>query len=215
MDEERKLEKVPYKSRLIEKDELPAVFTEDISHHFEKKEKELSKMRDKKRVRYDDGLSEEQWLKAMDDDNDTVEEAIKRKEERIAKKKRNKAIREGLLEEDIKDDEVGEEDDEDFEEAAQPRKRQRRARTPLPHIDNDDISGDSGNGGGAAIELDVDDDDNEPETDGFTSKCLSVIDEITALTDETDGHNLSDIFIKLPSRKLYPDYYLIIKTSFH
>ena len=87
MDEERKLEKVPYKSRLIEKDELPAVFTEDISHHFEKKEKELSKMRDKKRVRYDDGLSEEQWLKAMDDDNDTVEEAIKRKEERIAKRK--------------------------------------------------------------------------------------------------------------------------------
>ena len=133
MDEERKLEKVPYKSRLIEKDELPAVFTEDISHHFEKKEKELSKMRDKKRVRYDDGLSEEQWLKAMDDDNDTVEEAIKRKEERIAKRKRNKAIREGLLEEDIKDDEVGEEDDEDFEEAAQPRKRQRRARTPY-HI---------------------------------------------------------------------------------
>ena len=44
-------------------------------------------MRDKKRVRYDDGLSEEQWLKAMDDDNDTVEEAIKRKEERIAKRK--------------------------------------------------------------------------------------------------------------------------------
>lgn len=40
---------------------------------------------------------------------------------------------------------------------------------------------------------------------------MSVIDEITALTDETDGHNLSDIFIKLPSRKLYPDYYLIIK----
>lgn len=120
------------------------------------------------------------------------------------------------MEEDIKDDEVGEEDDEDFEEAAQPRKRQRRARTPLPHIDNDDINGDSGNGGGgAAIELDDDDDDNEPETDGFTSKCLSVIDEITALTDETDGHNLSDIFIKLPSRKLYPDYYLIIKTSFH
>ena len=43
MDEERKLEKVPYKSRLIEKDELPAVFTEDISHHFEKKEKNYLK----------------------------------------------------------------------------------------------------------------------------------------------------------------------------
>ncbi|CAX42772.1 ATP-dependent helicase, putative [Candida dubliniensis CD36] len=212
MDEERKSQQVPYKSRLIEKDELPSVFTEDISHHFEKKEIELSKMRDKKRVRYDDGLSEEQWLKAMDDDNDTVEEAIKRKEARIAKRKRNKAIREGLLEEDIKDDEVGEEDDEDFEVAAQPRKRQRRARTPLPHIDND--NDDIINGDNAVAELEEeeeDNDNNEPETDEFTSKCLSVIDEIMALTDETGSRNLCDVFIKFPSRKLYPDYYSIIK----
>ncbi|EMG49860.1 STH1 Nuclear protein STH1/NPS1 [Candida maltosa Xu316] len=201
IDAERKKEiESHYKSRLIERDELPTVFTEDISQHFEKDNKELTKMREKKRVRYDDGLSEEQWLKAMDDDNDTVEDAIKRKEDRMMKRKRNKAIREGLLEEDIKDDEVGEEDDEDFEAAAQPRKRQNRARTPLPHVADDDVNGDF-------IELD----DAAPEVDEFVKKCLEVVDKITALTDEADGHNLSDIFLKLPSRKLYPDYYSIIK----
>ncbi|KAK6867463.1 Nuclear protein STH1/NPS1, partial [Candida tropicalis] len=199
MDEERKLNDVNLKSRLIEKDELPSVFTEDISKHFEKDNKELTKMREKKRVRYDDGLSEEQWLRAMDDDNDTVEDAIKRKERRMAKRKRNKAIREGLLEEDIKDDEVGEEDDVDFAEAAQPRKRQRRERTPLPHIE-DGVNG-----------IEEEEEEEEEVVDGFVAKCLVVIDEITALTDENDGHNLSDIFIKLPSRKLYPDYYSIIK----
>ena len=47
MDEERKLNDVNLKSRLIEKDELPSVFTEDISKHFEKDNKELTKMREK------------------------------------------------------------------------------------------------------------------------------------------------------------------------
>ncbi|RCK57272.1 Nuclear protein STH1/NPS1 [Candida viswanathii] len=202
MDEERKKNDTQHKSRLIEKDELPSVFTEDISQHFEKDNKELTKMREKKRVRYDDGLSEEQWLRAMDDDNDTVEDAIRRKESRVAKRKRNKAIREGLLVEDIKDDEVGEEDDDDYEAAAQPRKRQRRSRTPLPHIEDEEEA--------QPIELD-DEEDEAPEVDGFVAKCMAVVDEITSLVDESDGHNLSDIFIKLPSRKLYPDYYLVIK----
>ncbi|KAM9886349.1 hypothetical protein OXX79_014247, partial [Metschnikowia pulcherrima] len=37
-----------YVNRLITKEELPAVFTEDISHHFVKDTKELGRMRDKK-----------------------------------------------------------------------------------------------------------------------------------------------------------------------
>ncbi|EGW31333.1 uncharacterized protein SPAPADRAFT_154321 [Spathaspora passalidarum NRRL Y-27907] len=207
MDEERKKADKSIGSRLIEKDELPSVFTEDISQHFEKDTKELSRMREKKRVKYDDGLTEEQWLMAMDDDEDTVEDAIKRKEARIAKRKRNKAIREGLLEEDIKDDEVGEEDDDDYEAVAAPRKRQRRSRTPLPHISEPEESNRNSDEDGE-IDGQID-----GEVDEFTGKCLAVIDEIMELTDPADGHNLADIFLKLPSRKLYPDYYQIIKRA--
>lgn len=208
MDEERKQHDQYGQHRLIEKDELPKIFTEDISHHFEKNTQELSRMREKKKVVYDDGLSEAQWLKAMDDDNDSVEDAIKRRMSRINARKRNKAIREGLLVEDINDDEVGEEDDEEFEAVAQPRKRQRRSRTPVAHSNKDE-------GEGSEFEEDVE--MNEVATngkvvsDGLEPRCLAVLDEILELTDASDGHRVSDIFLKLPSRKSYPDYYSVIK----
>ncbi|KAI5953470.1 STH1 [Candida jiufengensis] len=70
-------------ARLITQSELPKIFTEDVSHHFEPNVKELGRMREKKKVMYDDGLSEAQWLKAMDDDEDTVEEAIARKKRKL------------------------------------------------------------------------------------------------------------------------------------
>ncbi|KAI5970402.1 snf21 [Candida margitis] len=210
LDEERKQHDQYGQHRLIEKDELPKIFTEDISHHFEKNTEELGRMREKKRVMYDDGLSEAQWLKAMDDDNDSVEDAIKRRMSRINARKRNKASREGLLVEDINDDEVGEEDDEDFEAVAQPRKRQRRSKTPVASSTKDEQDKSEG----SEFEGDV---TNEVATNGsgasddLEAQCLAVLDEIMELTDESDGHKLSELFVKLPSRKLYPDYYSVIK----
>ena len=201
---------------MIEKDELPKIFTEDISHHFEKNVQELSRMREKKKVMYDDGLSEAQWLKAMDDDDDSVEDAIKRRMSRINARKRNKAIREGLLVEDINDDEVGEEDDEEFEAAAQPRKRQRRSRTPIANSVKKEQAENDEDGSDAEEDQDVEMNDVETNgnvvSDGLESQCLAVLDDILQLTDESDGHKISDIFLTLPSRKQYPDYYSIIKT---
>lgn len=216
MDDERK-QYDPYgEHRLIEKDELPKIFTEDISHHFEKNVQELSRMREKKKVMYDDGLSEAQWLKAMDDDDDSVEDAIKRRMSRINARKRNKAIREGLLVEDINDDEVGEEDDEEFEAAAQPRKRQRRSRTPIANSVKKEQAENDEDGSDAEEDQDVEMNDVETNgnvvSDGLESQCLAVLDDILQLTDESDGHKISDIFLTLPSRKQYPDYYSIIKT---
>ncbi|KAK6455713.1 SNF2 family N-terminal domain-containing protein [Scheffersomyces xylosifermentans] len=203
IDEERKngIDK-QFKSRLIEKSELPSVFSEDISKYFEKDTKELSRMREKKKVKYDDGLTEEQWLMAMDDDNDTVEDAIKRKEARVSKRKRNKAVREGLMIEDIDDDEVGEEDDDDDDDEVEPapRKRQRRSKTPSGYNDTDDFLEDDGTA----------EPEDEKPVDEFTAKCNAILDEIMELTAE-DGHSTAEIFMKLPSRKLYPDYYKIIK----
>ena len=185
IDRQRKQQdtEADYLSRLIEKEELPSVFTEDISHHFVKDVKELTKMREKKRVRYDDGLTEEQWLMAMDDDNDTVEDAIRRKEERMARRR-------GRDEDDDEDDDEIIEDDEE-EEEFEPRKRQRRSRTPTATPTATPTP---------AVKVD-------PE---FKAQCFGVIDEITKLEDPEDGHNLSEIFLKLPLKKLYPDYYQVI-----
>lgn len=164
-----------FTNRLITKEELPEVFKEDISHHFDKDTKELSRMREKKKVKYDDGLTEEQWLMAMDDDNDTVEDAIRRKEEKRARRKR-KASRVGL--EDA-------EDINDFEDESEgERKRLRQDGLPSEAQNGDD---------------------------GLSSKCLSVLDHIQNMESERDGHAVAEIFMKLPSKKLYADYYKVIK----
>ncbi|KAJ8613047.1 hypothetical protein MRB53_037099 [Persea americana] len=42
--------------------------------------------RERTRVKYDDGLTEEQWLEAVDNDDDTIEAAIARKEARKARR---------------------------------------------------------------------------------------------------------------------------------
>ncbi|CUM65286.1 uncharacterized protein PRCAT00002921001 [Priceomyces carsonii] len=169
-----------YKTRLIEENELPSVFTEDISHHFEKDVKELARKREKKKVKYDDGLTEEQWLAAMDDDEDTVEDAIRRKEDRSAKRRKR------LFKEDTEEAE-----DSSEKEVLRP-KRARRSQTP--QLDGYNEDEEVYNGG-----------------DSLTDKCESLIDDICSLTAESDGHNVAEIFMTLPSRKLYPDYYQVIK----
>ncbi|CAH2352316.1 nuclear protein Sth1p/NPS1 [[Candida] railenensis] len=169
-----------WKNRLITKEELPPVFKEDISHHFHKEVKELAKMREKKKVKYDDGLTEEQWLMAMDDDEDTVEDAIKRKEARMAKRKRRAATPNTPSSEGDEDDVDDDEDDEEEEQHG----RKRRSRTPKFS--------------------DVDDE--------FIERGNKLLDEICDLKGE-DGHDVSEIFLDLPSRKVYPDYYQIIKKA--
>ena len=164
-----------YLTRLMTKEELPEVFTEDISHHFEKDTKELSRMREKKRVKYDDGLTEEQWLMAMDDDNDTVEDAIRRKEEKRARRKRKRLEGESAEPEDDEDDE----DESDSE-------IRKKARSAEP----DEFTGEG--------------------EDPLVARCNKVLDDIVELRAE-DGHGVAEIFLKLPSKRLYPDYYRLIK----
>ena len=167
MDDDRKINHDKnFKTRLIEKDELPPVFTEDISHHFEKDNKELAKMREKKKVKYDDGLTEEQWLMAVDNDDDTIEDAIRRKEQRMARRKR------------ANDDD---EETSDGESYGYSRKRRSRSKTQTPQLQYNE----------------------------FNDKCQEVIDKVMGLVGD-DGHSIAEIFLKLPSRKLYPDYYQII-----
>lgn len=50
--------------RLMEEDEVPEVLKEDMSQHVDVRE-EASGRRVTKKVIYDDGLTEEQWLQAM------------------------------------------------------------------------------------------------------------------------------------------------------
>lgn len=171
-----------YSTRLILRDELPEEVTENIAHHFEKDTTELGRMRDKKRVKYDDGLTEEQWLMAMDDDDDTVEDAVKRKEEKMARRKRR----------------AGSESEEPMDGV---RKRghfgdENEGDIALSDLDDDgDFS---------------DDKSRLTSESNFRDRGLKILSGIDELVAE-DGHFVADIFRKLPSKKEYPDYFSFIK----
>lgn len=68
--------------RLIKLDELPTVFTENIEDHLNIEPVAVGRVRERKKVYYDDGLTEEQFLKAVEDEEHTLEEAIQKKRER-------------------------------------------------------------------------------------------------------------------------------------
>ena len=82
--------------RLMGESELPEIYMQEdnpVADEFE--ELKGRGARERTRVKYDDGLTEEQWLEAVDNDDDTIEDAIARKEARKAKRnavtdKRNK-----------------------------------------------------------------------------------------------------------------------------
>ncbi|KAL3241151.1 RSC chromatin remodeling complex ATPase subunit STH1 [Nakaseomyces bracarensis] len=113
------------KPRLIEIDELPSVFTEDIEQHLKPEPVTLGRMRNTKRVFYDDGLTEEQFLDAVENDNSTLEEVIKRKREARERRTRNKQLKVEGASGEVDEEAEGvngviENDDNDYKEDAIP-----------------------------------------------------------------------------------------------
>ncbi|KAI8966773.1 chromatin remodeling complex SWI/SNF, component SWI2 and related ATPase [Daldinia sp. FL1419] len=105
MDEERALDplygsgpgskRIP---RLMTEDELPEIYLSEGNPVGEEPEEVLGRgARERTRVKYDDGLTEEQWLMAVDDDDDSPEAAAARKQAKKDKRETNKLKRLAVL----------------------------------------------------------------------------------------------------------------------
>ena len=80
--------------RLMGESELPDIYLNDENPVQEEEEVYAGRgARERTKVKYDDGLTEEQWLLAVDDDEDTIEAAQARKQARIDKRHTNKERR--------------------------------------------------------------------------------------------------------------------------
>jgi ATP-dependent helicase STH1/SNF2 len=83
--------KGPVPPRLMQDDELPAIYLEDPNDVMDRDKKAMQYeilgrgSRQKKDIRYDDGLTEEQWLDAIEEGD--VGEAIEKAQERQEKKR--------------------------------------------------------------------------------------------------------------------------------
>ncbi|KAI0389325.1 SNF2 family N-terminal domain-containing protein [Xylariaceae sp. FL0594] len=83
--------------RLMAENELPDIYLNEGNPEPDEQEETLGRgARERTRVKYDDGLTEEQWLMAVDDDEDTPEAAAARKLARKNKRESNKLKRLGL-----------------------------------------------------------------------------------------------------------------------
>ncbi|RYP17826.1 hypothetical protein DL765_004310 [Monosporascus sp. GIB2] len=78
-------------SRLMTEDELPDIYLNEGNPVAEEEEEVLGRgARERTRVKYDDGLTEEQWLMAVDDDDDSPEAAAARKQARKDRREQNR-----------------------------------------------------------------------------------------------------------------------------
>lgn len=84
--------------RLMSEKELPEIYLSDGNPISDEPEEVKGRgARERTRVKYDDGLTEEQWLNAVDDDEDSPEAAAARKAAKKDRREKNRLKRAGEL----------------------------------------------------------------------------------------------------------------------
>ncbi|KAJ1663504.1 ATP-dependent DNA helicase Snf21, partial [Coemansia sp. RSA 25] len=148
--------------RLMTESELPEEYLRDYDPVEERRQVEEEATREKsrktKRVYYDDGLSEEQWLDALEDDNVDLDDYIVKKRERLERKRKRQE--EKLLQQhlrsklgegnggvDVESDSDDDDDDdnnnaneEDDSATATPNKSRKRGRARRSTNAGDDVA---------------------------------------------------------------------------
>lgn len=192
--------------RLLSDGELPDVYQYD---EVEKIEEVVDMMgrgaRERNSIRYDDGLTEEQWLDAMEDIEDNIEDASRRKRER-ANRRADRTRQEPMAD--------GSEDAGSAAGSVENGVR-RRSRKPI-HTGEKRRREDEGEEGGAKNAKRAKSKNPEllskSQRASLRQAMLSIVDAIERVEDANiPGRVHSELFYEVPSRKFYPDYYALIK----
>ena len=210
--------------RLLCEEELPDIYLqEDDPNKEESIEEKLTGRgaRERNRVKYDDGLTEEQWLMAVDDDEDTIEAAQARKQARVDKRRTNKEKRDRAaagIESEPEPEQLSSEEE-------KPKKRGRKSAgsakrkaeeepeeiTPVPKKKR----------GRAAKPLETLSSSDRTTLQRIMTRVVEHVKTLEAEAEPESGSDDSDSplpaarsvigpFLELVPKKLYPDYYVII-----
>lgn len=213
--------------RLMAESELPEIYMSDANPIAEEPEEIKGRgARERTRVRYDDGLTEEQWLNAVDDDEDSPEAAAARKQARKDRREQNRLKRAGEIPGSIENSPAGSRDSTEEPEPTPkkgrgrktgkadkrkaeepeeepPAKRKRGATTARPKA-----PAPTGEKHRAILQASLKSVydvlmnlESPPESEDEDSK-----DE-----DEEAPRLIIGPFVALPSKKDFPDYFTIIK----
>lgn len=234
LDEERAKEgygSAKGKPRLMAEEELPEIYlTEGNPIADETEETILGRgARERTKVKYDDGLTEEQWLMAVDDDEDSPEAAAKRKQARKDKRENNRLKKMAIMNAADESPVASRASTEEVE-VETPKKRGRKpgsknekrkaeeGEEEPPAKKRRGPQGRPSKGGANESRL------NPQQREVLQKSLRSLYDalmnmevddiEPPAEDDESDAGKRLVIgpFIKLPPKRDYADYYLIITT---
>ena len=205
--------------RLMGESELPDIYLQEDNPVTEEIEEIAGRgARERTRVKYDDGLTEEQWLMAVDDDEDTLEDAIARKNARIEKRNSNKEKRaKGAMGLDSSP-----EPSRHSSEEPMPKKRQRKSTGPKRKAEEEmeEVPAAKRNKRGGRQSKAAD-----PLNPSERSKLQKILNNVYQhlmdleaeipgeSSDDEDGpptRGIIDPFIKLVPKSQYPDYYIVI-----
>ncbi|KHJ35391.1 putative snf2-family atp dependent chromatin remodeling factor snf21 [Erysiphe necator] len=214
--------------RLMIESELPEIYMSDGNPINDEPEEVKGRgARERTRVRYDDGLTEEQWLNAVDDDEDTPEAAAARKQARRDRREQNRLKRAGEIPGSIENSPSGSRESSEELEPTPKRGRGRKPSRPdkrkADDIDSGPVmkkrKGPIGRTKSAASGNDM----ITPRHRLLLQLALrNVYDSLLALESESEDEYeegeeeeekrlIIGPFINLPSKKDFYDYYNIIK----
>ncbi|XP_063052007.1 transcription activator BRG1 [Engraulis encrasicolus] len=192
--------------RLMEEDELPSWILKDDAEveqltYEEEEEKMFGRgSRQRREVDYSDTLSDKQWLKAIEGDTlDEAEEEVRQKKATRKRRRDRDADSEGPStsgggrgrsrgrDRDRERDRERERERERERDRADDggRRQRRRGRPPSEKI--------------------------SPNPPMLTKKMKKIVEAIIKYKDGSNGRQLSEAFIQLPSRKELPEYYELIQ----
>jgi ATP-dependent helicase STH1/SNF2 len=170
--------------------------------------------RERAKVKYDDGLTEEQWLEAVDNSEDDIESAVARKQARISRRAGNKEKRD---QDDVLDETPPPEPESRVSsESPQPKKRGRKpkAETVQKRKAEEEVEAPQPRKRGRQAK--VPDLLSPSEREHLQSVLDSVHDTLMDLEEvsadpDLQNRGIIDPFIELPPPKQYPDYYQLIR----
>lgn len=205
--------------RLMSEEELPEIYVQEDNAVTEETEVEIAGRgaRERKTTRYDDGLTEEQWLMAVDAEDDSIEGAIARKEARVERRRTNKERR-GRKSQGA---ESSPEPSREGSETPQP-KRRRRAPPPKRKAEEQveetpPLKRKRGRQAKPVETLSSSDRATlQRIVDSVYQSLMEMEQELPAdSSDSEEGpvtRSVIEPFMKPPPKSQYPDYYMIIQS---
>jgi ATP-dependent helicase STH1/SNF2 len=211
--------------RLMAESELPEIYMSDGNPISDEPEEIKGRgARERTRVKYDDGLTEEQWLNAVDDDEDSPEAAAARKQARKDRREQNRLKRAGQIPGSIENSPAGSRESTEEPEPTPKKGRGRKAgkvdkrkaeepddepppkrkRGPIGRPSKNSAA--NGDGGSSKHRILL-----QSSLKKVHESLMNLEDSESSDSEgEGGGRRVIDPFIKLPSRRDFPDYYMII-----